>query len=212
MGQGLGAQLDAYPALLTLSLDANLRPTADALRDAGLLPPPASGEGAPPTALRPRHLAASLDKRVRPRVAYCEMRRAAELLGGEGEEATVRAQRLLITPDWRCALTGPAFEPFFLLGQSDQWERWVGASSGRAYPSLSMVTTISDAAFAAQLGVDLPEYLAFRSAWLDRQGAGGAGGGAAGKGAGAAGGGEGALNIPWLPEGFDLEGLLAADA
>ena len=64
---GLGAQLDAYPPLLTLSLESNLRPTADVLREAGLLDSPA--------ALRPRHLATSLEGRLLPRLAFSEAQR-----------------------------------------------------------------------------------------------------------------------------------------
>lgn len=60
--EDVGAQLEAYPAILTLSLERNLRPTAAALAAAGLL--------ADPSKLRPRHLAASLEARVLPRLAF----------------------------------------------------------------------------------------------------------------------------------------------
>jgi len=60
----LGPLLTQYPAVLTLSLEANLRPTALALAEAGVLSPP------DPT-LRPRHLAASLERRIKPRLALC---------------------------------------------------------------------------------------------------------------------------------------------
>ena len=55
----LGKQLDAYPALLTLSLETNLRPTAEALVAAGLLHRRTDGaSGQLVVDLRPRHLAA----------------------------------------------------------------------------------------------------------------------------------------------------------
>lgn len=88
---GLGAQLDAYPALLTLSLEANLRPTAEALIGAGLVPAERPAAGGKPTSLRPRHLAASLDARVKPRLAFVSWVKAADAAGrldgfvGKGE-------------------------------------------------------------------------------------------------------------------------------
>ena len=153
---GLGAQLDAYPALLTLSLDKNIRPTADALQKAGLLLNAADGEEEMvATMLRPRHLAASLDGRVRPRIAFVELH--AEYMATLPEEKATRVGRF-----------------------------------GR--PTLSMVTTVSDATFAKQLGVDAADYATFRKAF---------GGGEATKMTG--------LNIPWLPEGFDLSAALLDD-
>ena len=69
--ENLGEQLGAYPALLSLSLEQNLRPTAAALIDGGVLAPPDA-------ALRPRHLAASLDARILPRLEYCQLLRELE--------------------------------------------------------------------------------------------------------------------------------------
>ena len=70
----LANQLDAYPAVLTLSLDANLRPTAAALRRASLLGDTKGGDTdgstTKPTKLRLRHLAASLESRILPRVGF----------------------------------------------------------------------------------------------------------------------------------------------
>jgi len=56
--ENLGRLVSQYPPVLTLSLENNLMPTAQALAEAGVLHPP-------DPALRPRHLAASLEKRVR---------------------------------------------------------------------------------------------------------------------------------------------------
>ena len=124
--EGLGAQLDAYPALLTLSLEKNLRPTAAAFADAGLL------HGERRKALRPRHLAASLNSRVLPRLAFCK-------------------------------------------------------AHGRK-PTLSGVSTVTDAAFCKQVDEDPENYSRFLKAWQRERQSG--------------------LQISWLPEGLDLAKML----
>ncbi|KAL1493520.1 hypothetical protein AB1Y20_017223 [Prymnesium parvum] len=124
----LGPQLDAYPALLSLSLEANLRPTAAAYAEAGLL---AAGK------LRPRHLAASLSSRVRPRLAFAKAKGRTPTLGG--------------------------------------------------------VSTMTDAAFCKQIGEDPAAYARFYAAWRRDDAL-------APK-----------LNISWLPEGMDLASLLLDD-
>jgi hypothetical protein len=53
----LGRLVSQYPPVLSLSLEDNLKPTAQALIQAGVLHPPDPN-------IRPRHLAASLDRRV----------------------------------------------------------------------------------------------------------------------------------------------------
>ena len=65
-----------------------------------------------------------------------------------------------------------------------------------------MVTTMSDAAFAKELGVAVDEYTAFCSAWRAQQDS----------AAAAAGGDDLRLSIPWLPEGFDIASHLVDDA
>lgn len=92
---GLGAQLDAYPALLTLSLESNLRPTAEALMSAGLIVKRASA-GDEPTALRARHLAASLEGRVRPRLAFADLMREVPAAGEMQACAAEKASRLTL--------------------------------------------------------------------------------------------------------------------
>ena len=98
---GLGAQLDSYPALLSLSLDSNLRPTADALLCAGLIDTAiprgaATASGAPDAevvALRPRHLAASLEGRVRPRLALCALLRRLDAKGRRSSSGRADGRR-----------------------------------------------------------------------------------------------------------------------
>jgi len=86
LGDGLGAQLDVSPELLTLSLEQNLRPKVEALHRAGLIP--AGREAtAGRNGLRPRHLTASLNSRVRPRLAFCDARQRA-LAAGTVEDVT----------------------------------------------------------------------------------------------------------------------------
>ena len=100
------------------------------------------------------------------------MRRAADLLD---PGATARTTERLLAP------SGP---------------------KAKSFPTLGMVTTSSDAAFAKQLGVELAEYLDF----LEAQ-----------RGAAAADDSDdaqrtaGNLNISWLPEGFDLTKALLDD-
>ena len=90
----------------------------------------------PSSALRPRHLAASLTSRVLPRLAFCKAR-----------------------------------------------ER---------QPSLSGVSTMTDAAFCKQIGEEPSGYATFLKAWQrERESP--------------------ALEISWLPEGLDLEALLGGD-
>jgi len=91
--ENLGEQLGAYPALLSLSLEQNLRPTAAALIDGGVLAPPDA-------ALRPRHLAASLDARILPRLEYCQLLReleAAEQAGLEDDDEEEKAEEKALT-------------------------------------------------------------------------------------------------------------------
>ena len=147
---GLGAQLDGYPALLTLSLEVNLRPTAEVLAAAGLL---AASDRAAPTALRPRHLAASLSGRVLPRLAFCEARQVVRSAESSADEP--RPTR----------------------------------------PTLSSITTVSDAAFAKQMGASKDEYDAFKEAWSSR------GNRSSDSG----------LAVSWLPDGMDLEALILQD-
>ena len=151
---GLGTQLDAYPALLTLSLEGNLRPTATALKAAGLIGGNAS------RALRPRHLAASLDGRLRPRLAFCTYRQSADATG--------------------------------------TLQEWVGKGGDKV--TLGAVTTMSDAAFAKSLGATAEQYADFKRAWLELHPRDGRK-----KDSGAQ-----QLNIPWLPEGFDLAAALGS--
>lgn len=75
----LGSQLDAYPALLTLSLESNLRPSAAALLEALRL---RDELGLRPQKLRPRHLAASLDARILPRLHFSKERGCPPTLHG----------------------------------------------------------------------------------------------------------------------------------
>lgn len=216
----------SYPALLTLSLDGNLRPTVDVLRRAGLLeaaaaeptgagpPPPgaetaaevkaiaraASGEandgagteavtGAmmegrgsrrgrisrrPPltaktTALRPRHLAASLTGRVLPRLAFCEAlrRRRLDKMRSEAEGDAVEEGAAGDAAD--AAAAGDEPQPALR-------------------PTLSAVTSVSDATFAKQMGAQPSEYVAFREELLRRK--------------------QAPLSIDWFPEELDLSTLL----
>ncbi len=69
----VGRQLDANPGLLTISLDANIRPTVEVLTAAGLV-----ASDRPP--LRPRHLCASLKRRIEPRLQMCTQKRIAPTL------------------------------------------------------------------------------------------------------------------------------------
>ena len=146
--ENLGEQLGAYPALLSLSLEQNLRPTAAALIDGGVLAPPDA-------ALRPRHLAASLDARILPRLEYCQLLReleAAEQAGLEDDEEEDKAEEKALT--------------------------------------LAAVTTESDAAFSRRLGQPDEAFAAFKAARKVRKEA-------------------GQLNIPWLPDDVDLAALMA---
>lgn len=70
----MGTLLTQYPAIMTLSLEKNLKPTAEALTHAGVLRPP-------DVSLRPRHLAASLDCRIIPRLTFCADRNVTPSLG-----------------------------------------------------------------------------------------------------------------------------------
>ena len=192
---GLGSQLEAYPALLTLSLESNLRPTVAVLRRAGLLErgdgdeggegggeeggeeggegggeggSEGGGEGgregdggevrrsapaARRTALRPRHLAASLEERVLPRLAFHDaLRRRA--LGSQSAGAEAMAAEVRLT--------------------------------------LSSVTVISDASFAKFVGAKPDEYANFRRELLARKRPTG-------------------LQIDWLPEDFDLTPLVSPE-
>ena len=184
------------PALLTLSLEHNLRPTAAALRDAGLLDVPLRPDGAgagvdgggdgggedanlPKTALRPRHLAASLDGRVRPRLAFAEHCRAADATssvdGSDGADGAGDA--------------GGAG----------------GLARSRRKLSLGAVTTMSDGAFAEALGATPEQYDQFKKSWMQRNSLTGSV-----KRAKSADGSEGGLDISWLPEGFDLAAQVLA--
>ena len=77
------------------------------------------------------------------------------------------------------------------------------SGKGKVYPTLGMVTTISDSAFAEQLGTEPSEYAAFRDAWLARR--------PKDANARSDGVGELELTIPWLPDGFDLAKHLLAE-
>ena len=96
----------------------------------------------PKTALRPRHLAASLDGRVRPRLAFAEHCRAADATssvdGSDGADGAGDA--------------GGAG----------------GLARSRRKLSLGAVTTMSDGAFAEALGATPEQYDQFKKSWMQR--------------------------------------------
>lgn len=98
--EDLGAQLDAYPAILTLSLETNLRPSVEALAEASRLRE-SMGLGA--QKLTPRHVGASLEARILPRLRYCKAHGRAPTLHGltTAGEAVFCKQSGCSLDEWR---------------------------------------------------------------------------------------------------------------
>jgi hypothetical protein len=139
--------------------------------------------GSPPTLLRPRHLAASLEGRVLPRLAFCSARQAALETGTLKEEEHAREEA-----EEEEGVVAAEAMPDVMASGGRRRRRRRGRRGFRERITLGAVTTMPDAAFAQHMGASADEYAQFKAAWIAAS---------APK--------KPAVSIPWLPEGFDLD-------